>query len=177
MLSNQVFRILSLFMHLLCTILGHDITKNHSIPRVCYRADGVWRNAGPRPFSPPHPRLGVGSLFRYSLPLSPLRPHPGNECGWAPNGGRGRIRPKTLPAALFKGVVWRVKTYLDLPRHTHYLYPYIFMYIIWDLLGWISGCNMFVHMFLTLFSLYFSGLYGRALFYKSGATAHLARKN
>jgi len=31
-LSNQVFRILHLFMHLLCTILGHDISNNHSTP-------------------------------------------------------------------------------------------------------------------------------------------------
>jgi len=31
-LSNQVFRILWLFMHLLCTILGHDISNNRSIP-------------------------------------------------------------------------------------------------------------------------------------------------
>jgi len=29
-LSNQVFRILRLFMHLLCTILGYDIFNNHS---------------------------------------------------------------------------------------------------------------------------------------------------
>jgi len=32
MLSNQVFRILRLFMHLLCTILGHDISNNRSTP-------------------------------------------------------------------------------------------------------------------------------------------------
>jgi len=31
-LSNQVFRILRLFMHLLCTILGHDISNNRSTP-------------------------------------------------------------------------------------------------------------------------------------------------
>jgi len=93
--------------------------------------------------------------------------------GWEQGGNYA----KNTPAAQYKGVVWRVKTCPALPRNKHYLYPYIFMYIIWDLLGWISGCNMFVHMFLTLFSLYFSGLYKRALFYKSGATAHLARKN
>jgi len=36
-LSNQVFRILPLFMHLLCTILGHDISNNHSTP-FCFHA-------------------------------------------------------------------------------------------------------------------------------------------
>ena len=75
MRSNQVFRILRLFMHLLCTILGHDISNNGST-LVC------------------------------------------------------------------------------------------FLHIIWDLLGWISGSNMFGLMFLTLFSLYFSFPDGRALFYK-----------
>ena len=53
-------------------------------------------------------------------------------------------------------------------------HPYVFMHIIWDLLGWISGSNMFTLMFLTLFSLYFSCAYGYALFNKYGATAHLA---
>jgi len=33
-LSNQVFRILRLFMHLLCTILGHDISNIASYPYV-----------------------------------------------------------------------------------------------------------------------------------------------
>ena len=37
MLSNQVFRILQLFMHLLCTILGHDISNNRSTP-FCFHA-------------------------------------------------------------------------------------------------------------------------------------------
>ena len=37
MLSNQVFRILQLFMHLLCTILGHDISNNHYTP-LCFHA-------------------------------------------------------------------------------------------------------------------------------------------
>ena len=37
MLSNQVFRILRLFMHLLCTILGHDISNNRSTP-FCFHA-------------------------------------------------------------------------------------------------------------------------------------------
>ena len=32
MLSNQVFRILWLFMHLLCTILGYNISNNRSTP-------------------------------------------------------------------------------------------------------------------------------------------------
>ena len=32
MLSNQAFRILQLFMHLLCIILGHDISNNRSTP-------------------------------------------------------------------------------------------------------------------------------------------------
>ena len=32
MLSNHVFRILRLFMHLLCTILSHDISNNRSTP-------------------------------------------------------------------------------------------------------------------------------------------------
>jgi len=45
-------------------------------------------------------------------------------------------------------------------------HPFVFMHIIWDLLGWISGSNMFALMFLTLFSLYFSCAYGRGLFYK-----------
>jgi len=45
-------------------------------------------------------------------------------------------------------------------------HPFVFMHIIWDLLGWISGSNMFALMFLTLFSLYFSCAYGYALFYK-----------
>jgi len=46
--------------------------------RVRYGADGAPKNAGPRPFSPPHPtqRPGAGCLFRHSLPLSPLRPPP-----------------------------------------------------------------------------------------------------
>jgi len=30
--SNQVLRILQLFMHLLCTILGHDMSNNRSTP-------------------------------------------------------------------------------------------------------------------------------------------------
>ena len=34
--------------------------------------------------------------------------------------------------------------------------PFVFSHIICDLLGWISGSNMFALMFLTLFSLYFS---------------------
>ena len=38
MLSNQVFRILPLFMHLLCTILGHDISNNCSTPS-CFHAN------------------------------------------------------------------------------------------------------------------------------------------
>ena len=33
MLSNQLFRILRLFMHHLCTILGHDISNNRSTPQ------------------------------------------------------------------------------------------------------------------------------------------------
>ena len=33
--SNQVIRILQLFMHLICTILGHNIANNHSIP-ICF---------------------------------------------------------------------------------------------------------------------------------------------
>ena len=37
MLSNQVFTILLLFMHLLCTILGHDIANNRSTP-LCFHA-------------------------------------------------------------------------------------------------------------------------------------------
>ena len=45
-------------------------------------------------------------------------------------------------------------------------HPFVFMHIIWDLLGWISGSNMFALMFLTWFSLYFSCTYGHALFYK-----------
>jgi len=36
-LSNQVLRILRLFMHLLCTILGHDISNNRSTP-LCFHA-------------------------------------------------------------------------------------------------------------------------------------------
>ena len=44
--------------------------------------------------------------------------------------------------------------------------PFVFMHIIWHLVGWISGSNMFALIFLTLFSLYFSCAYGRALFYK-----------
>jgi len=36
-LSNQVFRILQLFLHLLCTILGHDISNNDSTP-FCFDA-------------------------------------------------------------------------------------------------------------------------------------------
>jgi len=35
-LSNQVFRILQLFMNLLCTILGYDISNNHSTPSGFY---------------------------------------------------------------------------------------------------------------------------------------------
>ena len=35
--SNPVFRILQLFMHLLCTILGHDISNNLSTP-LCFHA-------------------------------------------------------------------------------------------------------------------------------------------
>jgi len=34
-------------------------------------------------------------------------------------------------------------------------HPFVFTHIIWDLLDWISGSNMFALMFLTLFSLYF----------------------
>jgi len=36
-LLMQVFRILQLFMHLLCTILGHDISNNHST-HFCFHA-------------------------------------------------------------------------------------------------------------------------------------------
>jgi len=43
--------------------------------------------------------------------------------------------------------------------------PLVFSHIIWDLLGWISGSNMFGLIFLTLFSLYSSCTYERALFY------------
>ena len=32
MLSNQVFRILQLFIHLLCTTLGHNISNNLLTP-------------------------------------------------------------------------------------------------------------------------------------------------
>jgi len=39
-------------------------------------------------------------------------------------------------------------------------HPIVFTQIIWDLLGWISGSNMFALMFLILFSLYFSCGYG-----------------
>jgi len=45
-------------------------------------------------------------------------------------------------------------------------HPFVFMHIIRDLLGWISGSNMFALMFVTLFFLYFSCAYGRAPFYK-----------
>ena len=37
MLSNQGFRILQLFIYLLCTILGHDILNNCSTP-FCFHA-------------------------------------------------------------------------------------------------------------------------------------------
>jgi len=43
---------------------------------------------------------------------------------------------------------------------------FVFMRIVWDLLGWVSGSNMFALVFLTLFSLYFSCAYEPALFYK-----------
>jgi len=36
-LSNQVFRILRLFMHLLCTILGRGVSNGRSTP-FCFRA-------------------------------------------------------------------------------------------------------------------------------------------
>jgi len=36
-LSNQVFRILRLYIHLLCTILGHAISNNYSTP-FCFHA-------------------------------------------------------------------------------------------------------------------------------------------
>jgi len=43
-----------------------------------------------------------------------------------------------------------VMIFLIIARHL-----YVFTHIIWDLLGWISGSNMFAVMFLTLFFLYF----------------------
>jgi len=51
--------------------------------------------------------------------------------------------------------------YLIFPLH-----PHGFTHIIWDLLGRFSGSNMFALMFLTLFSLYFSCIYGDALLFK-----------
>ena len=45
-------------------------------------------------------------------------------------------------------------------------HPYNFMHIVYNLLGRISGSNMFALMFLTLFSLYFSYLYGSVLSFK-----------
>ena len=39
MLSNQLFRILWLVMHLLCTILGHDLSNNCSTPLYFYPHD------------------------------------------------------------------------------------------------------------------------------------------
>jgi len=45
-------------------------------------------------------------------------------------------------------------------------HPFVFMEIIWNILDWISGTNMFAHMFLTFFFLYFLCIYGGALFYK-----------
>jgi len=53
-------------------------------------------------------------------------------------------------------------------------HPFVFTHIIWDLLGRISGSNMFALVFFTLFFLYLSCTYGCALFYKEGATAQLA---
>ena len=47
----------------------------------------------------------------------------------------------------------------NLPPH-----PYSFKHIVLDLLGRISGSNMFTLMFLTLFSLYFSCIYGVKIF-------------
>ena len=46
------------------------------------------------------------------------------------------------------------------------LHPYSSTHIVLDLLGRISGSNMFALMFFTLFSLYFSCAYGSALSYK-----------
>ena len=45
-------------------------------------------------------------------------------------------------------------------------HPYSFTHIVLSLLGRISGSNMFALMFLTLFSLYFSCLYGSAFSFK-----------
>ena len=49
----------------------------------------------------------------------------------------------------------------NLPSH-----PYSSAHIVLDLLGRISGSDMFALMFLTLSSLYFSYLYGGALSFK-----------
>ena len=54
-----------------------------------------------------------------------------------------------------------VMIFLIIAPHT-----FVFMHIMWDLLDRISGSTMFALMFLTLYSLYFSYAYGRALFYK-----------
>jgi len=45
-------------------------------------------------------------------------------------------------------------------------HPYSFTHIVLDLLRRLSGSNMFTLMFLTLFFLYFSCIYGSALSYK-----------
>jgi len=111
--------------------------------RVRYGADGAPKNEGPRPFSPPRPtqRPGAGCLFRHSLPLSPLKPpphpyprrvpvknrwyqtgpRPGNECGWAPDGGGAGITQKIPSPAPCKGGVLRVKNRPARPRNEHYL--------------------------------------------------------
>jgi len=63
---------------LMYAMLGTRPDISYAVSRVRYGADGAPKNAGPRPFSPPHPtqRPGAGCLFRHSLPLSPLRPPP-----------------------------------------------------------------------------------------------------
>jgi len=54
-------------------------------------------------------------------------------------------------------------------------HSYRFMHLIWDLLGRFSGSNIFALMFLILFSLYFSHIYGCVILYKYTvvATTHL----
>ena len=42
----------------------------------------------------------------------------------------------------------------------------IFKHIVWDSLSWISGSNKFSFMFLILFSVDFSCVYGQAPFYE-----------
>jgi len=93
--------------------------------RVRYGTGGAPKNAGPQAFSTPHPaqRPGAGCLLRHSLPLSRLRPPPhsypsqvpvknrwqqtgpppGNECGWAPDGGGAGITGKIPPPAPCQG--------------------------------------------------------------------------